>query len=308
MTVRKPRGILVADVPGWAFDINNDDAIEYCGKYFDFRKFFMSGFNNLPVLWDVDFVFCPWHRALNNFRNRTILGSLRSQWFNAAAQQPPTGADIALVNRCAGFHVVTRAVFDQLSPHCENVVYLTNPVNMRRFADCTTVRDEIVCAWNGNAQHASSGSASSDIKGYYSIVIPACSVADVKLISAEYNTCRLRPQQMPSFYRRANVALCASAYEGASNSVMEAMAAGLAVIVTDVGNHREMRDQQMSDYGESGIVIVDRDKESFICAIESLTPKRAHEMGQINRQSIIDRWSWDVWVEPYLNFYSMAVR
>jgi glycosyltransferase involved in cell wall biosynthesis len=303
----RPRGILVADVPGWAFDQNNDDAIEYCSDYFDLSKFYMVDLNSLPNRWDCDFIFCPWHRALGHFKNRTKLGSLRSQWFDTSRPAPPAHGDIDLVNRCAGFHVVTRGVYDSLKEHCPGVVYLTNPVNTRRFPRATAVDKEIVCCWNGNAQHSSAGNGT-DAKGFYSIVVPACSNAGVKLAMAEYHTNKLRPHQMPRFYQRANVALCASAFEGASNSVMEAMASGLAVIVTDVGNHREMHESMLRHHGDSGMLIIGRDVNSFAEAISSLTPKRALEMGAINRQEIQERWSWDAWRDRYLDFYSMAVR
>jgi len=301
------RGLLVADVQGWAFDQNNSDAIEYCGGHFDLKNFYMSDYCMLPLTWDVDFVFCPWHMALNKFRNRTLLGSLRSQWFDTSNPQPPRPHDINAVNQCAGFHVVTRGVYEALKPHCPGVVYLTNPVNTRRFPRATTVDKEIICCWNGNAQHSSAGHGV-DVKGFYTIILPACSNVGAKLVMAEYHTNKLRPHQMPRFYQRANVALCASAFEGASNSVMEAMASGLAVIATDVGNHREMHESMLRHLGDSGMLLVGRGVNSFAEAISSLTPKRALEMGAINRQEIQERWSWDVWRERYLDFYSMAVR
>jgi hypothetical protein len=303
---RKPRGLMVADVPGWAFDQNNDDAIEYCGDLFDFRKFYMQNKGQISPDWNVDFIFCPWHRQLTFFSNRTLLGSLRSQWFDAANPAPPNGRDIQLVNSCAAFHVVTRDVYDALKPHCPGVVYLTNPVNTRRFPRPAQERLEIVACWNGNAQHFSGG-PQADVKGFYTIVIPACTAARVKLLVAEYNTCKLAPRAMPAFYQDATVALCASLYEGASNSVMEAMASGLAVIATRVGNHQEMHDSMMRHFGDSGILLVDRAKEAFAEALAGLTPERAAQMGAINRQEIKERWSWDAWRDRYVDFYRMAL-
>jgi glycosyltransferase involved in cell wall biosynthesis len=112
---------------------------------------------------------------------------------------------------------------------------------------------------------------------------------------------------MPGFYRRSSVALCASLYEGASNSVMEAMAAGLAVIATDVGNHGEMVESQRKHLGDTGILLVERNPEAFAEALRSLTPARMREMGRLNREEIAARWSWDAWRDRYVEFFRSAI-
>jgi glycosyltransferase involved in cell wall biosynthesis len=201
---------------------------------------------------------------------------------------------------------VTRESYEEFHPLCPNVVYLTNPVNMDRFPVAENPR-HAVASWNGNARHGNK--ANPDVKGFKSIVQPACQLAGVKLVYAEYNTCRISPAEMPSFYRKGSVALCASAYEGASNSVMEAMAAGQAVISTPVGNIVEMRESQLKHLGDTGIVLVDRTPEAFAAALRGLAakPERMAEMGQINRVEIAARWSWGVWAERYEKFLRMAL-
>jgi glycosyltransferase involved in cell wall biosynthesis len=298
-------GLLTADVEGWAFDINNDDMIEYCSsKNLRFEKHYYGSLT-LPVHWDYDFVFCPWHRRLSFYGARTLLGALRSDWFDGGNRVPPTDKDKQLVSMCAGFQVVTRKVFDELSKSCMNISYLTNPVNMRRFKKAVQPRKEIICCWNGNAQHWSGNTT--EVKGLYSILLPATSTAEVKFVIAEYNTCRLDPVSMPFWYQRANVALCASLFEGASNSTMEAMASGLALITTDCGNHREIQESQLKHLGDTGIIIVERNAPAFVDAICKLTPKRAYEMGRINRQEIQERWSWDFWRDDFVKFFRLAL-
>jgi glycosyltransferase involved in cell wall biosynthesis len=50
----------------------------------------------------------------------------------------------------------------------------------------------------------------------------------------------LPPASMPGLYRASDAFVLASHNEGLSNSVMEAMAAGLPVVATDVGGHSEV--------------------------------------------------------------------
>ena len=114
---------------------------------------------------------------------------------------------------------------------------------------------------------------------------------------------------MNDFYCQSNVALCASDYEGASNSVMEAMASGLAVIATDVGNHREMMESQLANLGETGIMLVDRTPEAFADALRELDvcPDKVSSMGMANHTEIVERWSWDAWRDRYMCFWGMAL-
>lgn len=305
----KPHILLVADVPGWAFDVNLRDLAAYLGDEFQFAFWYTRDYRgaaSVPDLAEFDGVFVPFHRWHFNDHvpKYKALGSLRSRWFRPEAPGPATEEDVELVNSFRGFHVVTRANHDEIKGRCPGAVYLTNPVNMRRFKEKTEVKNRLVACWSGNGRHHSP--LGEDVKGLTSIIRQACKFAGVPLEVAEYHSSRLSAAEMPAFYRRANVYLCASLYEGASNSVMEAMAAGQALITTDCGNVREMQEQQLATYGESGIIVVDRSVRAFTEALGSLSPERALEMGAINRRSIRDAWSWAVWTARYRDFLQMA--
>jgi glycosyltransferase involved in cell wall biosynthesis len=226
--------------------------------------------------------------------------------FKPETEKPYDEEDIALANSFAAFHVVHQAMFDILKDKCPKLLYLTNPVNMKRYPEKTPVEDQVIASWNGNAQHAS---GKRDVKGFYTIVKPACEAVGIQLEYAEYNTKRIPYAEMPQFYMRSNLAICASLYEGASNSVMEAMASGQALICTDAGNHVEMRDKQLSAYHDTGIVLVPREVGAFVQAIKQLKdyPERVVEMGKINRKSIEEQWSWSVWADGYRGFLKQVI-
>jgi ATP-dependent DNA helicase RecG len=50
--------------------------------------------------------------------------------------------------------------------------------------------------------------------------------------------------------------------------MMEAMAVGLAVVSTDVGNVSEIVESQREHFGETGIIVVDRTQEAFAEALD----------------------------------------
>ncbi|MCP4549529.1 MAG: glycosyltransferase family 4 protein [bacterium] len=305
---RKPRGLLVADVRDWAFDVNEQDARHYLADRFELDSYYLIDQVAPPVMSQYDFVFLPYHRwCLDHYwQGRPTLGSLRSRWLDPGNPGKISDTDELFIRRCAAFHTVCQASQDDLA-RFPNVQYLTNPVNMDRFPKATGARG-LIAEWNGNAAHGQEDKLA-DVKGIHHIIKPACEAARVRLETAEFNKSRIQPQDMGEFYRQATVALCASKYEGASNSVMEAMACGLVVIATDVGNHREMMESQIEHLGATGIVLVERSVEAFTAALQELRdhPQRIREMGQLNRKEIGERWSWEAWRDRYAEFFERAL-
>lgn len=314
---KKPRVLLVSDVPGWAFDQNNHDLAEYLADDFDFEHFYVVNWHQgaRPRWTDYDAVFECFHRnpAMGIPYDRAA-GALRSQWFKTETPVPPNAEDVATANRYRAFQVAVRHVYDALVEKCPNVVYLTNPVNMRRFPTPAPLRADVVAEWNGNSGHRVGNAYGGRlIKHLGDVIVPACQQAKIPLHVADYMVSggasrRRPPSEMPAFYQQANVALCASEYEAASNSCMEAMASGLALIATDVGNHREMMESQIAAFGDSGIVLVEGTVEAFAAALLKMAPERLHEMGRLNRAEIAARWSWDCWRDRYRDFLKKAAR
>lgn len=309
-TRKRPRILLMSDVRGWAFDVNLRDMASYLPEY-DFDFWYVVDGKPFPSMDEYDLVYVPYHRwkvVIDGTVPRDkAVASLRSWWFFPETPEPPGHKARILVNSFQGFHVVTRHNYDELRKQCPRLSYLTNPVNMTRIGGATTISKQVIASWNGNASHRNKNQ--DDVKGFWSIVVPACKDAKVPLEYAEYHTNRRGPAEMPEFYRKANLALCASLYEGASNSVMEAMAAGLALITTDCGNAREMQAAQRKHFGDTGIVIVERTEAAFVRVLKELRedPQRVLEMGRLNRAEIQARWSWEAWRDRYSDFLARGM-
>jgi hypothetical protein len=300
--------LLCPDVPGWAFDVNLRAMARYIPEHKYRFHYLQHGAPSGEDLGWCDAVFAPWHSdasILDIIRRhrRPVLSSLRSEWFDVQRRVKPTSDDVSLVNGYHGFHVVTRSCYEQLRYSCPRVVYLTNPVDAPLFEGVKARGSHLVAAWCGSVNHELMN-GKMDAKGFYSIVLPACDRAGVRLVYSEYNTNRRPAEEMPAFYRRASVYLCASEYEGASNAIMEAMACGLYVICTDVGNHRELRDS-----GCSGMLLVPRTVEAFTEALEWCDDRRYSDVvdgGVANARTIAEKWSWSAWSGRYREFLEMA--
>ncbi|PIR50067.1 hypothetical protein COU79_01450 [Candidatus Peregrinibacteria bacterium CG10_big_fil_rev_8_21_14_0_10_54_7] len=309
----KPKILLVSDVRRWAFDRNAHDMAKYLGDRFDFDFAYIEDWGadraTVPSMEPYDVIYMPYHRwGVERYVPKgRMIGALRSQYFFPEENRERIGErELNVVRQYQKFAVVTRNGLEGID-HVGNtpVCYLTNPIDMERFPQAVAGCNRLIATWNGNANHGNN--PYKDIKGFYSIIFPTCQKMKIPLVFAEYSTTRIPMDDMPKFYSRGNVSLNMSAYEGASNSVMEGMAAGHAVIATDVGNHREMHESMLAEYGDSGIMLVERSQEALTHALEELrgNPKRIAKMGWLNRREIKRAWSWPVWADRYADFLSL---
>ena len=312
----KPRILLLADVRGWAFSQNLLDLVKYLGSDFDFDIDYVAEIekeHRLPD-WNLyDLVYVAYHRwsVADLVPEERRVGCLRSRWL-FVEEGRVTDADIDVVQAGVAFHTTCLASARELEGMASGVVFrnLTNPVDMDRFLDMTQV-EGVVPTWCGNAQHFS-GAAATDVKGFYSIFRPVVRKLHLNAAVAEYHTSRVPPDEMPAFYLRGSVYVAPSLYEGASNSIMEAMASGLVVITTDTGNHRDMREYALQHFGTSGIVIVPtRTQEAFaeaLSEVAGMTVGGRRELGLVNRKTISEGFSWAAWAGRYRQFFLDALE
>lgn len=89
-------------------------------------------------------------------------------------------------------------------------------------------------------------------------------------------------RDLPSFYRSFDLFLSPSNYEGWGRAVVEAMAAGLPVVMTDVGLAGEVVRN-----GENGMVVSVGDAQAFLRAIQMLytDPEKRKSLAAAGRQT-----------------------
>ena len=106
---------------------------------------------------------------------------------------------------------------------------------------------------------------------------------------------------VPDLLRAADLALLPSHEEGFSNALLEAMAAGLPVIATDVGGNREA----VCD-GLTGIIVPPRAPARLADAITSLAGDRSTRvaLGDRGRELVQERFSLSACVASYDRLFS----
>lgn len=86
-------------------------------------------------------------------------------------------------------------------------------------------------------------------------------------------------EEVPIYLRAADVFCIASYYEGLSNSMIEALGAGLPIISTNVAGAADIVIS-----GENGIILHDRDPQNYARAIQKVLKFDMKEVREINRK------------------------
>lgn len=105
---------------------------------------------------------------------------------------------------------------------------------------------------------------------------------------------------IPQLLMQADVFVLASTAEGISNTILEAMSTGTAVIATDVGGNSELVEHQ-----ETGIIVASNDLPAMVDAISRYIKcvNNCHRHGLNGRLRIENKFSIDSMVNKYAELY-----
>lgn len=193
------------------------------------------------------------------------------RWTIAACSRRSTQPDAVVANSFIG-----RDVHRKLGYAPRAFPVIVNGIDTQRFRpnepDRARIRTELGIAPDANvAIHAA---RVDPMKDHDSLLSIAAANPDVTFVMAGAGTEKLaKPQNvialglrrdMPSLYAAADVALSTSAFgEGFPNTTGEAMAAGVPVLATDVGDSRRI-------VGDTGLTVPPRDTDTMIAALRRL--------------------------------------
>jgi glycosyltransferase involved in cell wall biosynthesis len=111
--------------------------------------------------------------------------------------------------------------------------------------------------------------------------------------------------KLPKLYQAADVFAFSTFYEHHPFAVLEALATGLPVVTTNVGGIPETITQ-----GKDGYMCSPFDAETFSARILELLehPEAATEMGHQARETIMDRFDWQIVVKDAIKVYNEALK
>lgn len=111
-------------------------------------------------------------------------------------------------------------------------------------------------------------------------------------------------RDVPALLAEWDIAVLASWDEGLSNFLMEAMAAGLPIVASDIPSNRELL-----EHGRSGLLFPADDPGAFADALSSLMsdPTRAAKLGEQAAREI-QRFSVEAMVEQHIALYERCLE
>lgn len=177
---------------------------------------------------------------------------------------------------------------------CDEEIF--EPVNLERF-EYDNIKDRtIVIGWVGNSVHNDEKDV--DLKGFHTIINPVIEQlkAEGYKIEGYYADRKQRWRttlEMPEYYSKIDICLCASVYEGTPRPVLESMYSGIPLISTDVGIVQEAFGNKQKYF-----IIGDRDNGKNDDNIRKILKEKIielynnrelfKELSQENLKSIID--------------------
>ena len=279
------RILLLADRPGWAFDIvaralakRLAPAIEAEISYSEERPELDSARYDLL---HVFFWGQRWHQRRFSDPHQ-VMKELSSHRFEYESQYGPhTPAEaVDRFMRDAGTLVATsQRLYDRFLPVHDRVrqYRLGVDTDIFRVARCLREGPIRIC-WVGNKRDP--------LKGIDDLLLPASQLAEFQIWIPPGN---LSQAQMANFYRSFDVLAISSLAEGTPLPLLEAMACGLWIVSTDVGVVSELVSN-----GENGR-IVPREPKAFADALREAAaqPLRTRELGRANAALIRSGRTWD---------------
>jgi len=117
---------------------------------------------------------------------------------------------------------------------------------------------------------------------------------------------RIAPAELAGWFRAAHAYLSCAQSDGTSISLLEAMATGLPVVVTDIASNREW----VKD-GENGWLASAGSADSFAAGLHkaaSLTPVERAAISRRNQKIVAERADWDRNFPRLLDLYEVLVK
>ena len=203
------------------------------------------------------------------------------------------------LNKLDGVSVNNTILFKAFKPYIKNLYYTPNGVDTNLFnpKDKWKKNRIPVLGWVGNRDR--------EVKNYRSILKPLISRVtgvkfDVISPSKKDPPHKLKSSmEMRDYYRRLDYFLVTSSAEGTPNPALEAMACGVPVITTKVGNMIEIVTDSANGFFANDNV------KSFADTINRAISIPPREYRKMRRRTIdnIQEWDWDIKSKAWVQFF-----
>jgi len=281
---RKPRVMLMADVPNWIFARHCRVLTQRLGDEFDFTlKLQGEAYNedDYDLLYPLEWNLIPASQIRNPAKYITGIRSVIS-W---SGQDFLPFAEF-LATRFQRIHCVSQRLTELFRPFVPSTHYVTHGTDTAFFR-ATTRADQ---SGQGRLRIGWAGNRVNKTKGFEDLIAPLSRLPGVELVFCGFQDRNLDLEGMRRFYDSIDCYVCSSSihHEGNNNSLMEAAAMERAILTTDNGT--------VPEYLRNGenAVIVERELPAFLRAVCELRddPERRVSLGRRAREAVTSHFEW----------------
>lgn len=303
--MKKPKILLIPDVPEWAQDKRADNIIKYASHKYEFTKIYDEQICKIDYdEWDLIMVF-PWNscnRLPKPIKREKLIAGLNSYrtWQDIGKKEV-----VSILNDHYGaIAPICKDLFNEFDGWIDNIFYTPNGVDTGVYHDSSRRnlrRDRLVFGWLGK-EGKDSG------KNCDSVLIPAFnevkSVDFRPIIVGRDGRKPLVGSKIIEYYNSIHFIVCASTTEGGSNTILEGISCGCSLLSTMTGN--------VIEFGAPGYnyVYTDPTIESFVKSIKWINENRdvLDSMRDSITHKIRSLWSWDVNILNYINMFDKILE
>jgi hypothetical protein len=293
----RPRVLLLADRPGWAYDTVARALVEQLSGEFDVRIAYVAERPDLHA-WPFDLIHVFFWGETYHTRFGVPAAMVSKEvsshrWANedAYGRLSPLEFTRRYLADGATLTATSRRLQTLVSPY-RDIAWAPNGVDEGRWVDLGSRRGPLRIGWAGNAADA--------CKGVTEILQPAVG-GDFEFEIAPGN---LPADAMVAFYNRIDVFCVASTAEGTPLTLLEAMACGCFPVCVDVGVVDEL-----VRHNDNGLV-VSRSAAAFRAAFQwsAMNPTRVRQRGAENAHWVRATRSWRVTAGLWRNVFMRGLR
>lgn len=326
MTSKRPKILMVADFPDWAYDHIAQFVISELGEKYDFymdyliyhwkekphklrtgirawlgqKRCYLKGFHRRRILppgkgYDLVCFLGFYFPFIGNFNisAKGIIQGIYTDGFPPQCYGLISESEISIrefVDNYLGVAVSvvvgSRVIYDRYEPYVKNLYYATGAKDTNLFAPVDRPERDRASFIVGWT-----GNPSRPFKGFYDFVVPSVEKAASLRPGISLKTRFRGPlRTLPRFYDDVDVVVLASVGDAGPSCFSEAGACGVPAISTRIGSPAEV-----IRHGENGL-FVDRSVDSIARAIVYLYDHRdlVKYMAQNIRRDIVEQWGYKV--------------
>jgi hypothetical protein len=289
--------LIIPDMPGWSCDFTSEYIISHLPDI-EFEKRYVGGTEPGQLFKkddDFDTVWLMLHYLLERIISEFVVKKLHENCKFLLGIRGPYGLDVAnsmnleFVDAIGVQSIWAYNALRATIPEYSNIWVTRDGVDEQFFVpDYDSRPSEFVVGWAGQPRLA--------VKRF-DVVQQVCSGFKHKYAAAHAPTGDIpySHKEMPNFYNSLSAFVHLSEREGAPRPVIEAASCGLPVVMTKTGYGQEIIDKYWQ---------VDHPHDAAIKLKELQdNPELCHEVGERNRQEILNKWTWKDRAGGYDKFF-----